>query len=73
VNTLELYPSEKAHTIMTEAGSAAEIVRHQSDFTIVRLPNKHEYALKPVNTDWNFFRSQILVSTFNIKIYFEKV
>nr|CAD2160963.1 unnamed protein product [Meloidogyne enterolobii] len=46
VNTVELFPTEKSHVCITEAGSCGEIVRQQDDFTIVKMPNQHEYALK---------------------------
>uniref|UniRef100_A0A914H975 Ribosomal protein L2 C-terminal domain-containing protein n=1 Tax=Globodera rostochiensis TaxID=31243 RepID=A0A914H975_GLORO len=46
VNSIEMFPNAvKAHVMITEAGGCAEIVRHQDAFTIVRMPNKHEYAL----------------------------
>ncbi|KAF7639337.1 Ribosomal_L2_C domain-containing protein [Meloidogyne graminicola] len=46
VNTVEILPTAKSHVCITEAGSCGEIVRHQEDYTIVRMPNQHEYALK---------------------------
>ncbi|KAL7071852.1 hypothetical protein ACQ4LE_008518 [Meloidogyne hapla] len=46
VNCVELFPTEKCHVCITEAGSCGEVVRHQDDFTVVRMPNQHEYALR---------------------------
>uniref|UniRef100_A0A183C1A5 DNA topoisomerase (ATP-hydrolyzing) n=1 Tax=Globodera pallida TaxID=36090 RepID=A0A183C1A5_GLOPA len=47
VITIEIVPNSlKAHVMITEAGGCAEVVRHQDAFAIVRMPNKHEYALR---------------------------
>ena len=31
---------------ITSAGTCAEIVRHQGDFVVIKLPHKHEFALR---------------------------
>lgn len=52
INSLELYPEEKTHVCITEAGSSATILRHQGEYTIVKMANRHEYALKRVSKYW---------------------
>ncbi|CAI4227871.1 unnamed protein product [Auanema sp. JU1783] len=45
VNCVERYPTENSEVFVVKAGTAATIVRHQGDFTIIRLPHKHEFSL----------------------------
>ncbi|KAH7729564.1 Protein MRPL-2 [Aphelenchoides avenae] len=45
INTVERYPTPDSDVFVVLAGSAAEIVRHQGDYTVVRLPHKHEFSM----------------------------
>uniref|UniRef100_A0A8R1XWA0 Ribosomal_L2_C domain-containing protein n=1 Tax=Onchocerca volvulus TaxID=6282 RepID=A0A8R1XWA0_ONCVO len=51
INSVEKFPNERKYpttdddVFIVTAGTCAEIVRHQSDFVIIRLPHKHEFVL----------------------------
>ncbi|KAK6751839.1 hypothetical protein RB195_003332 [Necator americanus] len=49
VNSVERYPeiceNLDSDVFVVKAGTAATIVRHQGDFTVIRLPHKHEFSL----------------------------
>ncbi|EFO20323.1 hypothetical protein LOAG_08167 [Loa loa] len=51
VNSVEKFPNERKYpstdddVFIVTAGTCAEIIRHQGDFVIVRLPHKHEFLL----------------------------
>uniref|UniRef100_A0A914VLW8 Ribosomal protein L2 C-terminal domain-containing protein n=1 Tax=Plectus sambesii TaxID=2011161 RepID=A0A914VLW8_9BILA len=44
INSIEKYPGKGGEFIIA-AGSSAEVVRHQGDYVVIRMPNKHEFAL----------------------------
>ncbi|KAL3100391.1 hypothetical protein niasHS_001694 [Heterodera schachtii] len=47
VNSIELHRNNpNSHVVITEAGGCAEIIRHMDEFTVVRMPNKYEYAVR---------------------------
>uniref|UniRef100_A0A9J2P686 Ribosomal protein L2 C-terminal domain-containing protein n=1 Tax=Ascaris lumbricoides TaxID=6252 RepID=A0A9J2P686_ASCLU len=39
------YPGNDSEVFMVTAGSCAEVVRHQGDYVVIRLPHKHEFSL----------------------------
>ncbi|VDM95874.1 unnamed protein product [Thelazia callipaeda] len=39
------YPSTDDDVFIVTAGTCAEIIRHQGDFVVIRLPHKHEFLL----------------------------
>ncbi|CAD6198467.1 unnamed protein product [Caenorhabditis auriculariae] len=45
VNSVERYPTTESEVFVQSAGAAATIVRHQGDFTVVKLPHKHEFSM----------------------------
>ncbi|VDK86379.1 unnamed protein product [Litomosoides sigmodontis] len=51
VNSVEKFPNERKYpstdddVFIVTAGTCAEIIRHQGDFVIIRLPHKHEFVL----------------------------
>ncbi|KHN79848.1 39S ribosomal protein L2, mitochondrial [Toxocara canis] len=52
INTVERYPVENptypgndSEVFVVAAGKCAEVVRHQGDFVVIRLPHKHEFSL----------------------------
>ncbi|VDD86466.1 unnamed protein product [Enterobius vermicularis] len=52
VNSVEKYPEiepvcfgRDTEVFIVSAGTCAEIVRHQGDFVVIRLPHKHEFSL----------------------------
>uniref|UniRef100_A0AC34PWH9 Ribosomal protein L2 C-terminal domain-containing protein n=1 Tax=Panagrolaimus sp. JU765 TaxID=591449 RepID=A0AC34PWH9_9BILA len=45
INSIERYPNEDSDVFVIAAGAAAEVVRHQGNFVVVRLPHKHEFSL----------------------------
>ncbi|KAK6009112.1 ribosomal protein L2 domain protein [Ostertagia ostertagi] len=49
VNSVERFPTLienlDSDVFIIKAGTAATIVRHQGDFTVIRLPHKHEFSL----------------------------
>ncbi|XGW27122.1 hypothetical protein V3C99_007602 [Haemonchus contortus] len=48
VNSIERFPNLieylDSDVFVVKAGTAATIVRHQGDFTVIRLPHKHEFS-----------------------------
>lgn len=44
VNSIESYPTLDSTSAVISAGGAATIVRHQTDFTVVRMANNHEFS-----------------------------
>jgi len=46
VNSIEAFPSMNSEFFVVHGGGAATIVRHEDRFTIVKMPHKHEYALR---------------------------
>ncbi|RCN38159.1 hypothetical protein ANCCAN_15929 [Ancylostoma caninum] len=49
INSVERFPDVRnnldSDVFVVKAGTAATIVRHQGDFTVIRLPHKHEFSL----------------------------
>uniref|UniRef100_A0A7I4KIT1 Ribosomal Proteins L2, RNA binding domain containing protein n=2 Tax=Brugia TaxID=6278 RepID=A0A7I4KIT1_BRUMA len=51
INSVEKFPNERKYpstdddVFIVTAGTCAEIIRHQGDFVIIRLPHKHEFVL----------------------------
>ncbi|CAJ0930881.1 unnamed protein product, partial [Mesorhabditis belari] len=44
INSIERYPTMDSEAFVQVAGQSATIVRHQGEFTIVKMPYKHEYS-----------------------------
>lgn len=44
-NVEPVYPGNDSEVFIVKAGSCAQIVRHQGDYVVIRLPHKHEFAL----------------------------
>ncbi|PAV83875.1 hypothetical protein WR25_13587 [Diploscapter pachys] len=45
INSVERYPTMDSEVFIRQAGHAATVVKHQGDFTVIRLPHKHEFSL----------------------------
>ncbi|CAO4375593.1 unnamed protein product [Caenorhabditis nigoni] len=45
INSIERYPTMDSETFVKAAGTSATIVRHQGDYTVIKLPHKHEFSL----------------------------
>lgn len=45
VNSVERYPTMNSEVFIRAAATAGQIVRHQGDFVVVRLPHKHEFSM----------------------------
>ncbi|CAJ0579596.1 unnamed protein product, partial [Mesorhabditis spiculigera] len=46
VNSIERHPNYESDSFVKGAGEVATIVRHQEDYTIIRMPYKHEYSIR---------------------------
>jgi len=45
VNSVERYPTMDSEVFIIAAATAGQIVRHQGDFSVIRLPHKHEFSM----------------------------
>jgi len=45
VNSVERYPTMDSECFIRAAGTAGQIIRHQGNFVVVRLPHKHEFSM----------------------------
>lgn len=49
INSVERYPTPQSYldsdVFVVKAGTAATVVRHEGEFTVIRLPHKHEFSL----------------------------
>ncbi|MFH4973326.1 hypothetical protein AB6A40_000035 [Gnathostoma spinigerum] len=45
VNCVERLPKDDSDVFVIAAGTCAEVIRHQNDYVVIRLPHKHEFSL----------------------------
>ncbi|KAI6182032.1 Ribosomal-L2-C domain-containing protein [Aphelenchoides fujianensis] len=45
INSIERYPTDDSEVFVQTAGQAAQVVRQNGEYVIVRLPHKHEFSL----------------------------
>uniref|UniRef100_A0A1I7UZ36 glucuronosyltransferase n=1 Tax=Caenorhabditis tropicalis TaxID=1561998 RepID=A0A1I7UZ36_9PELO len=45
INSIERYPTKDSETFVKAAGTSATVIRHQGEYTVVKLPHKHEFSL----------------------------
>uniref|UniRef100_A0A0N4ZKV4 Ribosomal_L2_C domain-containing protein n=1 Tax=Parastrongyloides trichosuri TaxID=131310 RepID=A0A0N4ZKV4_PARTI len=45
INSVERFPTSDSEPFITAAGSCGQVMRHQGDYVIIKLPHKHEFAL----------------------------
>lgn len=45
INSVERFPTQDSDVFVIAAGTSAQVVRHQGNFVVIRLPHKHEFSL----------------------------